>query len=183
MPSYTKSHVQFELNGEHVTVEEPDPKAVLGDYLRLERGLTGLQMPCRQGGCGSCTVILSPIRCSSSDSSSSSSSSSGKKKKKDAVHVAAANHAGDDDGGDDDEPLKHRPVNACLLPLCSVDGKRVTTVEGIGSTKHGLHPVQQAIVTHNGTQCGFCTPGMVPTTPTTSPSTTTTTTTTITLCL
>jgi xanthine dehydrogenase/oxidase len=178
MPSYTKSHVQFELNGEHVTVEEPDPKAVLGDYLRLERGLTGLQMPCRQGGCGSCTVILSPIRCSSSDSSSSSS---GKKKKKDAVHVAAANHAGDDDGGDDDEPLKHRPVNACLLPLCSVDGKRVTTVEGIGSTKHGLHPVQQAIVTHNGTQCGFCTPGMVPTTPTTSPSTTTTTT--IKLCL
>jgi xanthine dehydrogenase/oxidase len=153
MPSFTKSHVQFELNGEHVTVEEPDPKAVLGDYLRLERGLTGLQMSCRQGGCGSCTVILSPIRCSSSDSSSSSS---GKKKKNDAVHVAAANHA-----DDDDEPLKHRPVNACLLPLCSVDGKRVTTVEGIGSTKHGLHPVQQAIVKHNGTQCGFCTPGMV----------------------
>jgi hypothetical protein len=39
----------------------------------------------------------------------------------------------------------------------------VTTVEGIGSVKKGLHPVQTAIVEHHGTQCGFCTPGMVKT--------------------
>jgi hypothetical protein len=57
----------------------------------------------------------------------------------------------------------HKPVNSCLVPLCSVDGKKVTTVEGIGSVKKGLHPVQTAIVEHHGTQCGFCTPGMVKT--------------------
>ena len=37
----------------------------------------------------------------------------------------------------------------------------VTTVEGIGSTKTRLHPVQERLAAHFGTQCGFCTPGMV----------------------
>lgn len=36
----------------------------------------------------------------------------------------------------------HRSVNACLAPLCSVDWTAVTTIEGIGSVKHGIHPVQ-----------------------------------------
>ena len=38
--------------------------------------------------------------------------------------------------------VTHRAVNACLAPLCSVDWCAVTTVEGIGSVKHGIHPVQ-----------------------------------------
>ena len=38
--------------------------------------------------------------------------------------------------------VNHRAVNACLAPLASVDWCAVTTVEGIGSVKHGLHPVQ-----------------------------------------
>ena len=38
--------------------------------------------------------------------------------------------------------VKHISVNACLAPLCSVDGMAVTTVEGIGSTQAGLHPCQ-----------------------------------------
>jgi xanthine dehydrogenase iron-sulfur cluster and FAD-binding subunit A len=54
-----------------------------------------------------------------------------------------------------------RAVNACLAPLPSFDGASVTTVEGIGSTKTGLHPVQAAIATRHGSQCGFCTPGIV----------------------
>ncbi|KAH3859126.1 hypothetical protein DPMN_101842 [Dreissena polymorpha] len=36
----------------------------------------------------------------------------------------------------------HYSVNACLAPVCSMHGLAVTTVEGIGSIKHGLHPVQ-----------------------------------------
>ena len=41
-----------------------------------------------------------------------------------------------------DERVRHVAVNACLTPLCSVAGMAVTTVEGIGSTRTKLHPVQ-----------------------------------------
>ncbi|XP_072388344.1 xanthine dehydrogenase-like isoform X1 [Diabrotica undecimpunctata] len=55
----------------------------------------------------------------------------------------------------------HLPVNACLTPICSMHGLAVTTVEGIGSTKTRLHPVQERIAKAHGSQCGFCTPGIV----------------------
>lgn len=57
--------------------------------------------------------------------------------------------------------IRHYPVNACLTPICSLYGAAVTTVEGIGSTKTRIHPVQERIAKCHGTQCGFCTPGMV----------------------
>ncbi|KAM6175534.1 aldehyde oxidase 1 [Erethizon dorsatum] len=57
--------------------------------------------------------------------------------------------------------IRHYPANACLTPLCSLHGAAVTTVEGVGSTKTRLHPVQERIAKGHGTQCGFCTPGMV----------------------
>jgi xanthine dehydrogenase/oxidase len=59
-----------------------------------------------------------------------------------------------------DAPV-HRAVNACLRPLCAVDGMVVTTTEGIGSVHDQLDPTQYCIAAHNGTQCGFCTPGFV----------------------
>lgn len=52
-------------------------------------------------------------------------------------------------------------VNACLFPICAVHGLAVTTVEGIGSIKTKLHPVQERIAKAHGSQCGFCTPGIV----------------------
>ena len=55
----------------------------------------------------------------------------------------------------------HLPVNACLRPLCSLDGMMVTTTEGIGSVHQGLDPTQFCISKYNGSQCGFCTPGFV----------------------
>ncbi|GAB6020637.1 hypothetical protein CHUAL_003308 [Chamberlinius hualienensis] len=57
--------------------------------------------------------------------------------------------------------IKHISVNACLAPVCSVHGMAVTTVEGIGSTKTRLHPVQERLAKAHGSQCGFCTPGIV----------------------
>ncbi|XP_022116167.2 xanthine dehydrogenase [Pieris rapae] len=57
--------------------------------------------------------------------------------------------------------IKHFSVNACLMPLCAVHGMAVTTVEGIGSTEDKLHPVQERIAKAHGSQCGFCTPGIV----------------------
>jgi xanthine dehydrogenase/oxidase len=56
---------------------------------------------------------------------------------------------------------KHRAVNACLAPVCSIADAAVTTVEGIGSKRTGLHPVQQKLSDSHGSQCGFCTPGIV----------------------
>ena len=56
--------------------------------------------------------------------------------------------------------IYHASVNACLAPLVSVDGKHVITVEGIGNVKHP-HPAQERIARSNGSQCGFCTPGIV----------------------
>ncbi|KAL7624279.1 hypothetical protein AAE478_005839 [Parahypoxylon ruwenzoriense] len=56
--------------------------------------------------------------------------------------------------------IYHASVNACLAPLASVDGKHVITIEGIGDVKNP-HPVQERIAKGNGSQCGFCTPGIV----------------------
>ena len=61
----------------------------------------------------------------------------------------------------EDSGLHHISVNACLAPLCSLHGMAVTTVEGIGSTRSKLHQVQQRIADAHGSQCGFCTPGIV----------------------
>ena len=56
---------------------------------------------------------------------------------------------------------RHLAVNACLAPLASMHGCAVTTVEGIGSLRTGVHPLQRRIAELHGSQCGFCTPGIV----------------------
>ncbi|KAK3739272.1 hypothetical protein RRG08_050477 [Elysia crispata] len=61
----------------------------------------------------------------------------------------------------DSNTLKTYSVQSCLTPLYAVDGWQVTTVEGIGSQREGFHPLQERIAKFNGTQCGYCTPGMV----------------------
>ncbi|XP_053612795.1 xanthine dehydrogenase [Plodia interpunctella] len=60
-----------------------------------------------------------------------------------------------------EKKLVHLAVNACLAPVCAMHGLAVTTVEGIGSTRTKLHPVQERIAKAHGSQCGFCTPGIV----------------------
>jgi aerobic-type carbon monoxide dehydrogenase small subunit (CoxS/CutS family) len=53
-----------------------------------------------------------------------------------------------------------RRVNSCLTLALSLDGKRVVTVEGLGSTDN-LHPIQAAFLEHDAFQCGYCTPGQI----------------------
>ena len=52
-------------------------------------------------------------------------------------------------------------VNSCLIVVGQLDGAKVVTVEGLAEKGGELESVQQAIVTQDGTQCGFCTPGFV----------------------
>ena len=54
-----------------------------------------------------------------------------------------------------------RALNACILFLPQLNGKAVRTVEGISGPDGALHPVQEAMVEHHGSQCGFCTPGFI----------------------
>lgn len=56
--------------------------------------------------------------------------------------------------------LDGRVVDACLVPMCQVDGSDVRTVEGLAGPD-GLSPLQQAFLEHGGAQCGICTPGML----------------------
>lgn len=51
-------------------------------------------------------------------------------------------------------------VKSCTVLAASADGTEITTIEGVASGGE-LHPVQQAIWDEHGTQCGYCTPGMV----------------------
>jgi len=53
--------------------------------------------------------------------------------------------------------LVWRAVNSCILFLPMLHGKALRTVESLG----GEHPVQRAMIEHHGSQCGFCTPGIV----------------------
>jgi xanthine dehydrogenase YagT iron-sulfur-binding subunit len=53
-----------------------------------------------------------------------------------------------------------RRVNACMILMASLEGRRVMTIEGL-ATKDELHPVQEAFIDHDAFQCGFCTPGQI----------------------
>ena len=53
-----------------------------------------------------------------------------------------------------------RPVYSCLALAIAAEGRRVETIEGLG-TDGELHPVQREFVEHDAYQCGFCTPGQV----------------------
>ncbi len=56
--------------------------------------------------------------------------------------------------------LDGMPVRSCLVLTAEVNGREITTIEGL---KQGdkLHPLQEAFVNHGAVQCGFCTPGMI----------------------
>jgi len=52
-------------------------------------------------------------------------------------------------------------VDSCLYPAFEMEGKSVTTIEGLVGEGNKLHPIQEAFVENGGVQCGFCTPGMI----------------------
>ena len=56
--------------------------------------------------------------------------------------------------------LDGMPVNACLVLAPKVEGRKIETVEGLGS-RESLHPLQKSFIDHGAIQCGFCTPGIL----------------------
>ena len=54
-----------------------------------------------------------------------------------------------------------RRVLSCLTLTASLQGREVTTIEGLAGGDGRLHPMQQAFVDHDAFQCGYCTPGQI----------------------
>jgi len=52
-------------------------------------------------------------------------------------------------------------VLACLTLAAQVEGRAITTIEGLSEPGAGLHPVQAAFLAHDAFQCGYCTPGQI----------------------
>jgi carbon-monoxide dehydrogenase small subunit len=52
------------------------------------------------------------------------------------------------------------PVNSCLVLAPKVEGRKIETIEGLGS-RDSLHPLQKSFIDHGAIQCGFCTPGIL----------------------
>ena len=65
------------------------------------------------------------------------------------------------DDGRNGESLLYESVNACIRFVGSLNATHVVTVEHLAASDGALHPVQQAMVDYHGSQCGFCTPGIV----------------------
>lgn len=57
--------------------------------------------------------------------------------------------------------LDGKTINSCIFPAMEVEGKSVTTIEGLIDAQGNLHPIQKAFIEYGAIQCGFCTPGMV----------------------
>jgi len=56
--------------------------------------------------------------------------------------------------------IVYEAINSCLYPAAKLQGRHLITIEALG-TPDKLHPIQQALLEHHGTQCGYCTPGFV----------------------
>ena len=63
-------------------------------------------------------------------------------------------------GALEDGELRYSTLNSCITPIQSLAGKHIVSVEYLSKAGE-LHPAQQAMVTHHGSQCGFCTTAFV----------------------
>ena len=128
--------LRFVRRGEIVTLHEVPPTRTLLQVLREDLGLTGTKEGCGEGDCGACTVVVAELN---------------------SVHRGA-------DGDAPPAALQFKTINSCIRFAHAVDGMALWTVQDLATTTAGVeqpHPVQEALVEHHGSQCGFCTPGFV----------------------
>ncbi|WP_085908881.1 xanthine dehydrogenase small subunit [Kiloniella majae] len=127
-----RQSVKFLRDGELVELNNVEPNETLLDYLRLREGSCGTKEGCGEGDCGACSVAIGSLK-------------NGK--------------------------LEYQAVNSCIQLLGMMDGKEIITVDDLSKNSQAkssqakesqeLHPVQDAMLRHHGSQCGFCTPGIV----------------------
>jgi xanthine dehydrogenase small subunit len=125
--------LQFIRRGQPIALANVPPDRTLLQVLREDLGHTGTKEGCGEGDCGACTVVI---------------------------------------GEADGDGVAYRAINACICLAHSIDGKALWTAEDLAldplilptdaaDPGSALHPVQQALVDHHASQCGFCTPGFV----------------------
>lgn len=130
----SKPVIRFCLNGRWIDETAVSSDMTVLRYLRTQQVLVGTKEGCGSGDCGACSVLLGEL---------------------------AINESGDG-------VWSYRAINACITFIAQLDGKSLITVDALatkGSAKDKevdqLHPAQQAMVDYHGSQCGFCTPGVV----------------------
>lgn len=130
----SKPVIRFCLNGSWIEESAVSSDMTLLRYLRTQKALHGTKEGCGSGDCGACSVLLGEL---SVDDKS-------------------------------DRRWQYQAINSCITFVAQLDGKSLITVDALatkGSAKEKtpdrLHPAQQAMVDYHGSQCGFCTPGIV----------------------
>ena len=127
----------IKVNGQNTSIDGVPVHTTVLDWLR-DRGLTGAKEGCAEGECGACSVLVA----------------------RPGIDTTGIDTTGAVGRGRNHAQTEWTAVNACLLPVGSLDGQEVITSEGLGSST-ALHPVQQEMASRGGSQCGFCTPGFV----------------------
>ena len=131
--------ISFLLNNIITTIDQARADLTLLEYLREQKNLTGTKEGCASGDCGACTVVLAEVVSSNIN-----------------IYNKLTEHV----ENDLENALEYRAINSCVTFLSALHGKQLITVEHLPNGKD-LHPVQQSMVDHHGSQCGFCTPGFV----------------------
>jgi xanthine dehydrogenase small subunit len=137
--------LEFYLNGNKVRESVLEADITLLRYLRLNKNLIGTKEGCASGDCGACTVLVGSHLVDPYA---------------DAAQLHAVAHT--DTLARTSGYWRYKSMNSCILFLSQLADKSVVTVEYLSSNlSDTLHPAQQALVDHHGSQCGFCTPGFV----------------------